>query len=125
MLILLAGGLNVASAQPGGFDPAAMRERMVAQIDETVTALALDEARAPKVKEILMTAVNKRFELMAQRGGGAPGGPGMREAMTQINQETEVQLAEVLTADELAKYKKIEAERRPRGGRPGGGPRGN
>lgn len=118
-VVLLLAGTPASSAQ--GFNPERMKARMTAQVDETIKTLALEGETADTVRTILMDRVEKRFTLMgAGRGQGDRGA--MREAMQKLDDETTGRLAEVLTEEQLAAWKKHEEAQRAAMGRrrPGG-----
>jgi len=112
-LFVLSAG--VAQAQRGNFSPEQMRERQESANKELISQLELSDEQTPKVTEILTAALDARIEMMADmRGGGGRGA--MREKMAKMDEETTEKLVEVLSEDQMAKYKKILANR-PRRGR--------
>ena len=98
------------------------KEAFDANFAEMTTALALDDATAPRVKEILWTQQQNQTKLMAdmrQGGGNAFARQGMREKMTEMRAETEALLADVLSEEQMEAYQAFQAERQ-RGGRGAG-----
>lgn len=95
------------------------KEAFDANFIELSTALALDDATSPRVKEILWKQQEKQMELMAgmrQGGGSAFARQGMRDKMNEMRTETESLLADVLSQEQMEAYQTFQAERR-RGGR--------
>lgn len=111
-----------AFAQRGGArNPEQMRQRFVAQVDETIKALALEDSTAGKVREILMSSLDTRIKMMSEardRGDFEA----VRTKMQDLQKETEARLAGVLSEEQMARYRKIQQERSAnrRGGRRGG-----
>ena len=116
-IIVLSAG--VAQAQRREFSPEQMRERQQEANEELIAQLELSDAQAPKVAEILSAALDVRIEMIEEIRSGEGRRQGMREKMAEINDETEASLADVLSEDQLEKYKKILAERPRRGRRNG------
>jgi hypothetical protein len=121
-LLLLSFWLAPASfAQGRGVNPEQMQERMEAQNEETIKELGLPKAKADLVRPILQTSLEKRMDLMKNRQDRQA----MRAKMGDLDQETETKLAEVLSKEEMVKYKKIQEERAAqRGNRRGDGRQG-
>lgn len=124
LIALFLGSLTVGSAlaQQRRMNPEQMKERMTAQIEETITGLALTGDRAETVKLILTTQADKSMaiqtEAMANRGqdGGQDRRAGMmamREKMGAVEEETLGLLKDVLSEEELVKYAEIVQARRP------------
>ncbi|MBO6576006.1 MAG: hypothetical protein JJ896_09840 [Rhodothermales bacterium] len=126
---LLVLGLFLAgtAAAQGRLDPDAMRERMKAQIEETVAALELTGDKAESVRAILTSQAEKRTTMMQElrerrgqgqgqrQGQGRRGG--MREQLAALDEETTTMLSEVLTKEEVEKYAELQATRRAARGR--------
>ena len=120
LLFLIAAD---ASAQ-NRFSPEQMRERMEAQIEETVEALALEGDKAESVRAILMMQSEKRVkmqqEMRARRGqrgqgqrrGNREGMQAMREHLQKLEAETADMLSQVLSEEEMEKYVELVASRR-------------
>ena len=82
-------------------------------LDDQVTALTerltLDEEQVVKVREILETQTESRRErLQGMRGSGDRSG--MMQLMQEVQQETETLLAEVLSDEQMEKYREYVAE---------------
>lgn len=114
VLTLLAAPL----ARAQGFDPERMRERMVAQVGETIDALELEGETADTVRAILMARAEKRMELFSSMRGGNGDRQAMGEAIAKMDEETGEKLAGVLTGEQVAKWKAREEELRLRRRRP-------
>jgi C4-dicarboxylate-specific signal transduction histidine kinase len=100
-------------AQGRSFDPERMQERMEAQIEDTIQHLGLTEEKADLVRPILQASMEKRMALMKNRQDRQA----MRAKMQEIDKETETELANVLSDEEMTTYKKLQEERRSQ--RPG------
>ena len=116
-IIVLSAG--VAQAQRREFSSEQMRERQQEANEELMAQLVLSDEQAPKVAEILSAALDVRIEMIEEIRSGEGRRQGMREKMAEINDETEASLADVLSEDQMEKYKKILAERPRRGRRNG------
>ncbi|MDE2879031.1 MAG: hypothetical protein OXT63_04535 [Gemmatimonadota bacterium] len=82
-------------------------------LDDQMTALterlALEEEQVVKVREILETqAESRRERLQAARGSGDRNA--MMQLMQELQQETETRLAEVLSDEQMEKYREYVAE---------------
>ena len=129
---LLLGVGRTAQAQPGMPDPEQIRSRMVAETEDTISRLELDEATAENVRAVLMASIDERIalfketrEMRANGNGDRNARRAMRDRMMQLQQETGKKLAEILSDEQMARYRKIVAEKRGgRRGGPPGGPRG-
>lgn len=82
-------------------------------LDDQMTALterlALDEEQVVQVREILQTqAESRRERLQAARGSGDRNA--MMQLMQELQQETETRLAEVLSDEQMEKYREYVAE---------------
>ncbi len=105
---------------------------MVAETEDTISRLELDEATAENVRAVLMASIDERIalfketrEMRANGNGDRNARRAMRDRMMQLQQETGKKLAEILSDEQMARYRKIVAEKRGgRRGGPPGGPRG-
>ena len=107
---VLAVGIVPLEAQqrgPGGGRGPDIDEQM-AQLTEQ---LELTEEQATSVRAILEVQGEKRQELFQSSGGDREA---MRAAMMEMMEEVNVQLAEILTEDQMTKYTQILEERRQR-----------
>ena len=108
-------------AQGQGFSPERMQARMEANIEDTIQQLGLTEEKADLVRPILQASMKKRMAVMKNR----PGREAMRTKMQEIDKDTETELANVLSDEEMKAHKKLQEERRSqrprnRGPRQGG-----
>ncbi len=132
-LMLLSASAMSAFAQRGG-GGADMAERMKAQVDELVKALALPEEKSELVRGILEEEANERATIFQGfQGQDRNARQAMREEMNELQTRTNEKLSAVLSEEEMEKYTKMQAEMRERrrsqfgerGGRGGGQPRVN
>ena len=113
-----------AFAQGGGSQN--MEERMKAQIDEVVKALALSEEKSVQVRGILEEESRERMTIFqGSQGQDRNARRMMREEMNELGERTNEKLAAVLSEEEMEKYTKIQKEMQERrraqfGGRRGG-----
>jgi hypothetical protein len=106
--------------------PEERKARFDAEFLQLTSLLALDDATAPKVKEILWSQQETMMETMAAvqgSGGNQMARQGMRQKMQEVNAATREQLSTVLSDEQLEKYDAFQAERR-RGPGQGQGQRG-
>jgi len=82
------------------------------QIKALSTQLELTEDQAKSVRTVIEKQARQRRELFQSSGGDREA---MRAAMADLQEETNSQLAEILTEDQMAKYKEIQSQRRRRG----------
>ena len=125
-VMLCSGFLTTAHGQ--GFGGQNMEERLKAQIDEVMTAMALAEEKDVEVRLVLEEEMTQRMSIMQGfQGQGRNARAAMREEMTALEKKTEEKLKAVLSEEEMEKYAKIQSEIRERrrgqfgGGRRGGG----
>ncbi len=118
-LLLGLGPAVTAHAQRGMLTPDQMKARMTTEMEDTLSKLGLDEATTAKVRPILTAGIEKRLALfremreMREAGGGNRGARGaMREKMMKLEEETEKELAGVLSEEQMAKYRELVAEKR-------------
>ncbi len=106
---------------PGNFDPQAMVDRQIEEMDET---LDLSDDQEKQIREIM----EENFENMAamredmQNSGG--GFEGMREQMQKVREEQDNKMKEVLSDEQWEKYQVMQEERRSRRGQGGPGGQG-
>ena len=90
-------------------------------LDDQVTALTerleLDEEQVTKVREILQAQIETRQERF-QGARGSMDRNAMMQMMQELQEETETKLAEVLSDEQLEKYREYVAEQRQRRGPP-------
>ena len=90
-------------------------------LDDQMTALTerltLDDEQATKVREILQAQTETRRErLQGVRGSGDRNA--VMQLMQKLQEETETSLAEVLSDEQMEKYREYVAELRQRPGNP-------
>ncbi len=137
LLLALVGMMALVAAQPtlaqrgARLSPEELQERLTAQLDETISGLALEGDRAETVRAILLAQAKKQSDLrrsaFQDRGQGQgettgqrQGRQGMqafREKAAMLRDETVAMLAEVLSEEELQKYQEIVASRQRQGRR--------
>lgn len=94
---------------PGNFDPQAMVDRQIEDMDET---LDLSDDQEDQIRDIM----EENFENMAamreemQNSGG--GFEGMREQMQKVREEQDAKMKEVLSEEQWEKYQVMQEERR-------------
>jgi len=115
--ILTAAAAPVAAQGQGRM---AGRAKMMA--DSLVARLALTGDRETRVRSILNTSADQMQQVFAKYG--RENREAMRTDMRKVQVETDSALATVLTSEEMAKYRTLQAELRPRGRPAGAGPGG-
>jgi len=109
-----------AFAQGRGFSPEQMKERMAAQTQDLIKQLNLTADQKAPVDSILAQQNDKRLEMFTKARESGSGMQGMREQMMALDEETASTLSEVLTPDQLTKYKEIREAQAAQRGRRGG-----
>lgn len=121
LLLLLAAPLYAQIAAPSE----EARERMRAQIEESLERLHLTDAQRETVRPILEESFAQRLAVLEKHGidlenqdaNDRPGFRTMRKLgkdMDNVRKDTEKQLQAVLTADQMNLWKELEEERRAR-----------
>ena len=91
-------------------------------VDAQVTALTelleLDEEQATKVREILAAQAESRRERFQGMTRGSMDRGAIMELMRKLQEETETELAEVLSEEQMEKYREFVAQQRQRRGPP-------
>jgi len=82
------------------------------QIETLTKQLELTEDQSDSVRAVLEKQGQQRRELFQNSGGDRDA---MRAAMADLREETNAELAEILTEDQMAKFKEIQSQRRRRG----------
>jgi len=82
------------------------------QIEALTTQLELTEEQAKSVRAVIEKQGQQRRELFRNSGGDREA---MRAAMGDLQEATDSLLAEILTEDQMVKYKEIQSRRRRRG----------
>ena len=145
-LALQVAGSGCASdtngAYPAGGRGGQMQRPQGPSVYEIITALELEPEQLPAVRAVLEDAEDARQEIFTGMQPGSGGRPdpsamdAVRAKMTDLNEQTEEQLAGLLTSEQMDEYRemirKAEQERQemrsqmggrrggPGGGRPGG-----
>ena len=121
LLLLLASPLYAQTTAPSE----EAIERIRAQVQETKERLHLTEAQEEAIRPILEESFEQRLAVLEEYGidlenQGSNERPGfltlrkLRKDMDKARKETEKQLEEVLTADQMNVWKELEEERRAR-----------
>lgn len=121
LLVLLASPLYAQTAVPSE----ETIERIRAQVQETQERLQLTEAQQEAIRPILEESFEQRLAVLEKHGidlenRDANERPGLltlrkvRKDMDNVREETEKQLNDVLTADQMNVWKELEEERRAR-----------
>jgi protein CpxP len=79
------------------------------QMAQLTTALSLTDEQVGPVRELLEMQNERRQELRSSAGGDREA---MRAAMMEMQEETSVQLKEILTEEQMTKYTELVAPRR-------------
>ncbi len=120
VLFLCTAGAALGQQKGGGaMDPEQMADRQVAAMKER---LKLTDDQATKVKPIVMDSMKKQMEIRQKynvQQGQRPSDEAMAE-MKKAREETNKQLSEVLTKEQMQEYQKMMSERM-RGGAGGQG----
>ena len=121
LLVLLASPLYAQTAVPSE----ETIERIRAQVQETQERLQLTEAQQEAIRPILEESFEQRLAVLEKHGidlenRDANERPGLltlrkvRKDMDNVREETEKQLNDVLTADQMNVWKELEEGRRAR-----------
>lgn len=108
MFLFLMSAMGMA--QPRDFDPEDLAKRQTAQLKEE---LDLNEDQEKKVYDLNLESTKKMSKLREEMQSGG-GFEGMREKMTEIREEQNKNMKEILTEKQWAKYEKYQEERRSR-----------
>jgi hypothetical protein len=80
-------------------------------IDSYVSRLNLDSEQEASLRSVLQTQSEKTREMMgAARAGGREAMEAMRPRLQELQEETNKQVEELLTEDQIPEYHKIQAE---------------
>ncbi len=111
-IVLLAFLLTsvVSIAQQRNFDPEDFAKRQTAQLKEE---LDLNKEQEEKVYDLNLESVKKMNKLRDERQSGG-GFDGMREKMTEIREEQNKKMKEILSKKQWTKFEKFQEERRGR-----------
>jgi len=109
MLLCLAG---VVQAQRGrGGERMSPEERVERQVQLMTDSLALSEAQAQKVEEVLLKYIG---EMQAARESSEGDWEALRETMRAIRQRQNEELKTLLTAEQYEKWQTLQRQRRRR-----------
>jgi len=100
----------VSIAQQRNFDPEDFAKRQTAQLKEE---LDLNKEQEEKVYDLNLESIKKMNKLREERQSGG-GFEGMREKMTEIREEQNKKMKEILSEEQWTKYEKLQEERRGR-----------
>jgi predicted nucleic acid-binding Zn-ribbon protein len=79
------------------------------QMARLTEALDLDEEQSEAVRLVLEGQMERMQEMRSSAGGNREG---MRAAMMEIREETNAELAEILSEEQMTKYTEMMAQRR-------------
>ncbi|MDX1393300.1 MAG: hypothetical protein R3195_02870 [Gemmatimonadota bacterium] len=115
-VVLTLMAIPVQAQQRGPGPGRGMGPDVDQQMAELTEVLSLSDEQAVSVRAVLEEQSEKRAEMFA----GAPPGDreAMRAAMVQLREETEAQLTEILTEEQMSAYREHVAERMNRRGPP-------
>lgn len=114
LLPALLLGLPVLALAQGRGDPAAMQERINAEIDQVIEELELTEDEAEVTRAILEQGAQERIAVMREMrsAGGQPNREEMREMMAEADLATEEMLAAFLSEEKMQAFREIREKRR-------------
>ena len=122
IFILFSSSPSAFAQGRGGQD---MAERMKAQVDEVVKALALTGEKEVQVKGILEEEAKERATIFEGfQGQDRNARSMMREEMTALGERTKEKLKAVLSEEEMVRYEKIQTDIQERRRSQSGGGRG-
>nr|WP_319569691.1 hypothetical protein [uncultured Draconibacterium sp.] len=107
---------NGGGMGPGNFDPQAMVDRMVDDMDKNLDLSKKQEEKIRKIMEENFESMAKMREEMQDSGAGFEG---MREKMQKVREEQDNKMKEVLSDEQWEKYQVMQEERRARRGQGG------
>ncbi|HKL31429.1 MAG TPA: hypothetical protein VJ919_02775 [Tangfeifania sp.] len=108
MILVLASAMSMA--QQRDFDPEEFAKRQTAQLKEE---LDLNKEQEEKVYDLNLESIKKMSKLREEMQSGG-GFEGMREKMTEIREEQNKKMKEILSEKQWTKYEKFQEERRGR-----------
>ena len=117
VMLLFVITADVALAQRGNISPEQLKERQYELNEEMMSRLNLSDEQAPKVSEILTTAVDLRIDVMTESRNSGGDRSAMREKMDKMDEKMKEELAEILTEDQMTLFRKLIGERPQRGRR--------
>jgi hypothetical protein len=105
-LFAVVAPLEAQRGGPGGGRGPTVDEQIVALTD----ALSLTDEQVVSVRAVLEMATERRQEMFA--GGPPDDRDAMRAAMMELREDTDTQLGEILSEDQMEKYAELMAQRR-------------
>ena len=111
---------NGGGMGPGNFDPQAMMDRMVDDMDET---LDLSNEQEDQIRKIMEENFENMAAMREEMQNSGAGFEGMREKMQKVREEQDAKMKAVLSEQQWEQYQVMQEERRARRGQGGpGGP---
>lgn len=89
------------TAQPGQRGAGDPAERLQRQLDQIQEAVGLSDVKIEQLRPIIEDQQAQRRELFEQFGRSEA----LRAAMTAVTEETEAEIAEILTEEEMTRYR--------------------
>jgi periplasmic protein CpxP/Spy len=109
IILFLLTSWNLQAQRDGGGDPVEMADKMTQTMTDSLT---LSTAQAAKVKEINLDFGNKMAEARkAARESENPDREAMRATMKTLREAHKAALKNILTAEQFAKFEKMDAAR--------------
>lgn len=114
LVTVLLLGLPALGFAQGRGDPAAIQERINAEIDQVVEELELNEEEAEVTRTVLEHGAQERISVMREvrSSGGQMDRQAVGETMREIDQTTEDMLAEFLSEERMQAFREIREKRR-------------
>lgn len=105
---------SLAFAQGRGADPAAVQERINAEIDQVIEELQLSEDEAEVTRTVLQDGADARMEYMQEvrASGQRPDRETFQEKMSEIDAATEEMLAQYLSEEKMQAFRELREKRR-------------
>ncbi|QIA08700.1 hypothetical protein [Draconibacterium halophilum] len=101
---------------PGNFDPQAMVDRQIEDMDEN---LDLSNEQEEKIREIMEESFENMAAMREEMQNSGAGFEGMREQMQKSREEQNKKMKAVLSEEQWEKYQVMQEERRERRGQGG------
>jgi len=102
---------NGGGMGPGNFDPQAMVDRMVDDMDEN---LDLSDDQEEKIRKIMEENFENMAAMREEMQNSGAGFEGMREKMQKSREEQDNKMKEVLSEEQWEQYQVMQEERRER-----------
>ncbi|KJF43354.1 hypothetical protein LH29_14030 [Draconibacterium sediminis] len=107
---------NGGGMGPGNFDPQAMVDRQIEEMDEN---LDLSDDQEEKIREIMEENFENMAAMREEMQNSGAGFEGMREKMQEVRKEQDKKMKEVLSEQQWEQYQVMQEERRQRRGQGG------